>query len=298
MTPVPALPPGMSGRESRAARRSRPVRDLPVKRFVRCWPPSPIPIPPGGRHLFLAWRPTEGDRWSPELGPRWAASEGAVSELGGPGTGYAGFGWIDPSSPGGKRRQQRPALSEDAMAQFLAWRRAMLHLVDLCRAAAPRLAGAAPQLFEEVAVPHRRQVGGVLAKRSVVVERVHWGWMMAEWGLAGASPGVRSLRRAPVEAADKLYLLSDGGIVLRLAGPNITRPIRFVDDADFVQMVHREGLSDQLRRRLAAVFDEAGMAAPFVPNRPSIDHADVWGKVARPGAAPGGGGPGAAPPRD
>jgi hypothetical protein len=207
-----------------------------------------------------------------------------MSVVGGWGPDEPTLNWIDPT-PGGKRRQQRPALRPDVMEQFLAWREAMMHLVDRCRAATPRLAAAATSELEQVVVPRRRQVG-VLSKRWVVEHRVQYGWVLAEWGIAGPPPGVRALHPLPAEPSDRLYLLTDGRIILRRFGPDVPRPIRAVDDADFVQIVHRDGLSDQLRRRLADLFDEAGMAAPFVPSRPSIDHADVWGKVARPGAPP------------
>lgn len=296
MKPVSALPPGMSGRESRTARLPRFVRGVPVKRFVRCWPPSPIPIPPGGRHLFLSWRGAAGGRWSGGIDHRWANSGRAVpaSGSGGWNPGYAGFDWVDAPDGKGKRRQQRPALPAEVMDHFLAWRDAMMNLVDVCRAAAPRLAAAVPDRFEETIVPQRRRVG-VLGKRWVLEQQVQWGWLMAEWGLAGPPPGVRALRPMPVESSDRLFLVADGRIVLRRAGPDVQRPVRLVDDADFVQIVHREGLSEQLRRRLVAIFREAQLAAPFVPNRPSIDHADVWGKVAGPGEQGAPGAPGGAP---
>ncbi|MGH9082757.1 MAG: hypothetical protein ACRDWN_05370 [Acidimicrobiales bacterium] len=198
---------------------------------------------------------------------------------------FAGFDWIDAPSPRGKRRQQRPAPPPDAMEQFLAWRSTMLQLVDLFRAAAPRLAAGVPDRFEGLRMPRRRQVG-VLAKHWVVDEHVQPAYVIAEWGLAGPPPGVRSIRPEPPQPSDRLYLLGDGRIALWRAGPNVQRSLRLVDDADFVQIVHREGLSEQLRRRLVSVFDEAELVSPFVPNRPSIDHADVWGKVARPSGPP------------
>lgn len=200
----------------------------------------------------------------------------------------AGFEWVD--SPGGKRRQQRPALTPEAMAEFGSWRQTMLQLTDFCRASAPRLAIGAAGLLEEVVVPHRREVSGLLKKRTVVERRVHHGWLVSEWG--GAAPPPDAPAGAEPEPSDRLYLLTDGRIILCRTGPNVQRPVRPVDDADFVQIVHRDNLTEQLRRRLVAIFREAELSPPIVPNRPTgVDHADVWGKVARPGRPPAAGPP-------
>lgn len=201
-----------------------------------------------------------------------------MGESGGRHPGNLGLGWIDPSSPGGKRRQQRPALGADQLDRFLSWRDAMLHVVDLCRAAAPHLAATMPDEFDqEVALP-QRQESGLLVKRRGAHQRVHRAWLMAEWGLVGSASDRRAV---PAESADALCLLADGTIVRRQVRAADRRSVRVVDDADFVQMVHREGLTEQLRRRLVPLFRAAKLATPFVPNRPRIDHADVWGKVAR-----------------
>ena len=193
-----------------------------------------------------------------------------------------GFEWID--SPGGKRRQQRPALAPEAMEGFQSWRRTMLQVTDFCRASAPRLAVGAAELLEEVVLPHRREVAGLMKKRTVVEHCVHHGWLVSEWGRARPSPD--DPPDAEPEPSDRLYLLTDGRIVLRRAGANVQRPVRLVDDADFVQIVHRDNLTEQLRRRLVDLFREAELSPPIVPNRPSVDYADVWGKVARPGSSP------------
>ncbi len=198
----------------------------------------------------------------------------------GGGTGYLGLDWVE--APGGKRRQQRPGLPPEVMEHFLAWRDTMLHVADRCRAEAPRLVAAAPpEQRTEITVPRRTQPVGRF-KRSVLEAEVQPAVLLAEWGLTGPPPGVRALRPEPPEPSDRLHLLGDARIVLRRAGTNVPRPLRVVDDCDFVQMVHREGLTEQLRRRLVVMFRRAQLAAPFVPNRPGVDYADVWGKVARP----------------
>lgn len=215
-----------------------------------------------------------------------------MSTAGGGGTGYVGYGWVDATTPSGKRRQQRPSLPPAVLERFLVWRDSMLLLADRFRAAAPRLVTAAARSGDlvHVVVPQRRQ-GGLRGKRSAVEQQAFRGVLLAEWSLVRPPPGVRPLRPLPPEPSDVLYLLADGRLVLRRSGPDVLRPLRFVDDADFVQLVHREGLTEQIRRRLVALFRNAEMAAPFVPNRPHVDHADVWGKVARPeegtGGAPG-----------
>lgn len=197
--------------------------------------------------------------------------------------GSSGMEWIDPPGPGGKRRQQRPALPAEVMAEFLSWRKTMLQLIDRCRASAPKLAQGATSLLEDVVLPERRRVGA-LTKRSVVEHRVHRGWLLSEWGVATPPPDAPP--DAEPEPSACLYLLTDGRVVLRRSGADARRRARLVDDADFVQIVHRDGLIDQLRRRLVALFREAELSPPVVPKRPRIDHADVWGKVARPSRPP------------
>ena len=160
----------------------------------------------------------------------------------------------------------------------------MLQVADFCRASAPRLAVGAAGLLEEVVLPHRREVAGLLKTRTVVEHRVHHGWLVSEWGRAEPSPDTPP--DTPPEPSDRLYLLTDGWIVLRRAGANVQRSVRLVDDADFVQIVHRDNLTEQLRRRLVGLFREAKLSPPIVPNRPSVDYADIWGKVARPGSPP------------
>ncbi|MGH9108293.1 MAG: hypothetical protein ACRDY3_02300 [Acidimicrobiales bacterium] len=177
------------------------------------------------------------------------------------------------------------------MDYFLTWRDSMLHVVDLCRSAASKLAERAPSQTETLVVPFRRQVGGFLSKRSVVEPRPCDAWLLAEWGLARPPAGAAGDLPPEPEPLNRLYLLADGRVVLRRSGAGEEHPLRLVDDADFVQVVHREALSEQLRRRLARIFGEAELSAPFVPDRPRVNHADVWGKVARPGGsgpAPGG----------
>lgn len=167
------------------------------------------------------------------------------------------------------------------MEKFLSWRRAMLQLADFCRASAPRLEAGASSLLEDVLLNHRRQVG-FLSRRTVVDRRVHHGWLLSEWGVA-APPGDAEPATAS-EPSDCLYLLTDGRLVLHRLGADGQRRLRQVDDADFVQIVHREGLSEQLRRRLVELFREAELSPPIVPKRPAVDYADLWGRVARPGS--------------
>lgn len=196
----------------------------------------------------------------------------------GGGTGYLGLEWVE--VPGGKRRQQRPGVPADVMEHFLDWRDTVLHVADRCRAEAARLVAAAPpEQVTEIMLPRRTQTAGRF-KRSVLEAEAQPAVLLAEWGLTGPPPGVRALRPVPPEPSDRLHLLADAQIVLHRAGPNVPRPLRAVDDCDFVQMVHREGLTEQLRRRLVVMFRRAQLAVPFVPNRPGVDYADVWGKVA------------------